>query len=354
MSALSDLIQIHGIRRDTWSTDYESALQIEGEHSEAATVDLTLERALANWEPIQPQMPVAEALKALEPLTFVDGVRRMHTRLFYEYKGQYQYSGLGTAVVGALQIQPGQMRAMSEALVIPPEVCRYVMLGALPEKMYSETSIEGIPHAFKPLNMVPSKEGYTSQSPVQALQEAMRDQEKHLVQRLRTSLKSGTVLVDGPLQKFTAETGVPVLGYVKTLHTQYLPTEQQAILCVLKAGQRSPIFRIGQRQISWYQRLAPLQPIDHPLTGLVRLELLSSSPLEHLAAFIDLADRLSLVLPLFVLESFKDARSPQNLMPIHALEQELKLRMGDERLLQRRIEEYLQRLYAHSDGVTHG
>lgn len=350
MPSLSELIQRYGIRRDAWSPDYESALQLE-DQGPVQQVDLTLERARHHWEPLRPQIAAQHALQALEPLVFVDGVRRMQMRLCFEYAGQYLYSGLGTAVVGALQIQPGQALAMSEALVLEPEVRRYALLGALPElqaemgEPLQATQITGIPHPFQPVWLREVKEPLSPQAPLQALQTAMRERERELLQRLRTQLQHGTVLVDGPLQKFSGETGVPVVGYVKTLHTQYLPPEQQAILPRLQAAERTPIFRIGQRQLSWYQRLAPLAPIDHPLTGIVRLEVLSSSPLEHLEQLISLANRLTVSLPLLVLERFQDARSPQNLLPIHALEQELKNRIGDETLIQRRLEAYLQGLW---------
>ena len=74
------------------------------------------------------------------------------------------------------------------------------------------------------------------------------------------------VVFDGPLRGRTNPNGV---GFVKTQHVQYLPEPQQAVLQGLDAGQRTPVFLIGGRGFtrwSWYLRL-PGQNLS-PIAGL--------------------------------------------------------------------------------------
>jgi hypothetical protein len=60
---------------------------------------------------------------------------------------------------------------------------------------------------------------------------------------------------------------------------------------------------------------------------------------------LELADLSATCIPIFVAESFRDPRSPQNLLPVGALEQELRRRLGDPISIRRAIE---TRLFALS------
>lgn len=347
---LSDLIRKYRIRRDGWSIDFDSAVQLEGydPNQENETVDLTLEFSPDEWGPVLPRCSTDNAFSALGPLTVVDGVRRMHMRLMFEHDGVLKYSGLGTAVVGALRIHPGRSYSMQEAL-IAPSVSRYALLGKVPEDLEQDAHITGIPHPFSSLYLKEVKGSEDPNAPIQALQAAMRKQESLMAQTLHATTGSGTILVDGPLPLFADKTPKGIVGYVKTLLHQYLPTRQQQILSRLKQGQRSPLFvieRNGKSQVSWYLRLSSVGRIDHSLTGLVRLEVRRDQPREHLDEIRELADQLACVLPLLVVERFKDARSPQNLLPIQALENQLKNLIGNETLLQRRLDAYLHHIFA--------
>ncbi len=347
---LSDLIKKYRIRRDGWSMDFEGAVQLDSydANQENETVDLTLEFPPDEWGPVRPRCSTDNALNALGPLTVVDGVRRLHMRLMFEHDGVLKYSGLGTAVVGALRIYPGRTSSMQEAL-IRPSVNRYALLGKVPEDLEQDAHITGIPHPFNSLYLTEVKGSEEPNAPIQALQTAMRKQESLMAQSLHAKTGSGTILVDGPLPLFADKTPKGIVGYVKTLLHRYLPLPQQQILSRLKKGERSPFFviqRNGKSQVSWYLRLSDVSSIAHSLTGLVRLEVQREQPREHLDEIRDLADQLACVLPLLVVEPFKDARSPQNLLPIQALENQLKNLIGNETLLQRRLDAYLHNIFA--------
>ena len=57
------------------------------------------------------------------------------------------------------------------------------------------------------------------------------------------------------------------------------------------------------------------------------------------AEVIDLADRVTRLLPRFASSPHKEPRAPQNLYPIAGLERELRRRLGDPLLLQRSLRE---------------
>ena len=84
---------------------------------------------------------------------------------------------------------------------------------------------------------------------------------------------------------------------------------------------------------SWYLRLAMLQG-GHSWTGIVRCETSAHLARDDAAA---IADRTAAVLPLVASEPHVDPRAPQNLVPIGALERELRHRMGDRGLVFRAL-----------------
>ena len=97
----------------------------------------------------------------------------------------------------------------------------------------------------------------------------------------------------------------------------------------LRAGQRTPLFLIGKGgaypRYSWYQRLADLDG-GHSWTGVVRAEVSSHLDLETARV---VANRTAAVLPQVASEPHIDPTAPQNLVPIAALERELRRRLGD-------------------------
>lgn len=352
LNHLGDLIRL-GLRRDSWEPDYQSAMHLGAEPSKE-TIAVNLELAPQSWQPITPALLLQQslvqarqsALAALGDLVFIDGVLRMHQRFILAQGQSYQYAGLGTAVVGAMRLRPGQPLSMPSAL-FTPRVRRCLLINQ--DFGPTEPSlIPGIPFAFESygFKVDPELSAEASQLPDRALLAAMRATEKDYLEALVSECDSQqapfTLIVDGPLQKQSTRSALPVVGFVKTLHTQYLPPEQQAILPRLQAGQRSPLFQIGDKQVSWYLRLAQVDGLDHALSGIVRLEVISHRIQAEIPRIQALADHLALVLPQLVLGRHEDPRSPQNLLPIHTLEKQLKHCLGHRHLLQRAIDSYFK------------
>ncbi len=72
----------------------------------------------------------------------------------------------------------------------------------------------------------------------------------------------------------------------------------------------------------------------HSWTGIVRCEASGKLPKDDVRA---IADRTAALLPLVGSEPHIDPRAPQNLVPIAALERELRHRMGDPGLVYRAL-----------------
>ncbi len=85
--------------------------------------------------------------------------------------------------------------------------------------------------------------------------------------------------------------------------------------------------------------------MDHDVAGVLRLEVRSGIGLERA---VGLADLSASCIPGFAGDSFRDPRSPQNLLPIGSLENELRHRLGDSLAIRRAIE---MKLFALSQTI---
>lgn len=141
------------------------------------------------------------------------------------------------------------------------------------------------------------------------------------------------------------ESPVFTLGYIKTMHRQYLPEKYAALLWQLLPGQRTPIFEIKGKspQYSWYLKSGnsqhfPQQLGYHDLHGIVRLELSIKNGIDRA---IQIADQTCHLIPYYASHPSRDPRAPQNFAPVGALERELGRRMGDATLIKRRLQNFL-------------
>ncbi len=137
---------------------------------------------------------------------------------------------------------------------------------------------------------------------------------------LATRIAAGgeQLVVDGPLSQHRHLGGA--LGYVKTLPRGYGPPDVLRVASILEAGERTPVFMVGESvaRWSWYVRLPG--PLVHPLAGVVRCEAATDLPR---SSAIELADRSACSLPRFASAVHKDNRAPQNLYPIAGLRADL-------------------------------
>ncbi|HEY7704450.1 MAG TPA: hypothetical protein VID03_06415 [Acidimicrobiia bacterium] len=297
---------------ESWAPDYGAPLEVSEERQAASKVDPGVEIA-GVWEPLDGDPREADEV------VFVDGVRRVDARLTLDDPIHGPLPGLcGSFGVGAVRWKVGHGAAFEEL-----QVQRLAILGggARPE-------LPGMPG----LDYRPEAVGSDDPAALVAFfHSRMRAAEAVLAGRLAEA--GNLVFADGPINELRPQT---LIGYVKTHRVNYLGPDLSPTISRLRAGQRTPIFLIEAEQYarySWYLRLADL-PHGHSWTGVVRCEAPASLGIDQASR---LASCSAGILPRVASESYIDPRAPQNLVPIAALEKELRRRLGDPALLYRSL-----------------
>lgn len=374
------------MRLDGWDVDYGAEMQPDfsptAEIDDAVDLGVEMEGA---WSPVAPVASDDE-----RTIAFIDGVRRLEARLIVESGGVTAYGAFGSYGVGCVIATPGHEAQFADATF-----GRHLIFG--------NGLDAGWPvHVSRELEYMPLSTPDTEpDGPLQALHAAMRRAEATLTQSpfipaggprtgplgfpTREFDRPPLIVCDGPLQDLgpiggidrrRAAEGPPpsigerrgmgdrramadrrigagrpggsdrrlqpdVVGLVKSIYKLYVPHTHRPVLAQLAAGQRTPVFLIGDEaraRYSWFLRLAAPGPAESDLAGLVRLEVSARSGIEVALA---LADETATRLPTFAPSAARDPRAPQNLMPIAALEDHLRHQMGDARLIRRKIVELI-------------
>lgn len=305
---------------ETWAPDYGASANDGTLAPSDAHVDLAVEVHPDDWSPRDPSPDV----RPVESMLFVDGVQRIDARVWVSADG---LARLGVCASWAA----GAVRCCDRAEVVAADVRRGVICPVEPlEPIVTR-------HGTYEPRSVPDVETGGSDPVQDAIGQARGDLEARVAIEAARGQAHDFVIVDGPLGDRRHIAGA--VGYVKAHHVTYLPPEQQAVVAQLAAGQRTPLFRIGDRRFrySWYLRLpgpGPGMALPHPSWGIVRCEAEGEMPLTGAVAC---ADAVTAALPRFASRPHQDARAPQNLHPIAGLERQLRHRMGDPRLLERAL-----------------
>lgn len=310
------------VRVDPWEVDYGDQTPLAPSDDEPNEhVDHQVEAKDAEWTAITPQGETS-----LPPrVVFIDGVRRLEVRINARNGDRLIYGGFGSFGVGAVDVEN------SSASFGELRVSRVAVLGA-GENLPGPVQVRA--------NLVYGAESTPNielDGPLRHIQKSMRLAEATLA---RDTCRDDTLtIVDGPLSFEPARKGL-ALGYIKRIHQLYLPAKFIPLLAALPAGARTPIFSIqsagaGFSRYSWFQRLARPRPGETELHGIVRLEVSANVGVETARR---LADSATTWLPRTAPKRARDPRSPQNLLPIGALEQKLRAALGDARLFRRWIE----------------
>lgn len=308
------------MRIDPWDVEYGSEVPLSAPaDDEAGTVAVDTEVPADAWQPIA---PVAHERPAR--LLFVDGIRRLEARLLVDRGSRRCHGALGTYGVGAVCVAGGRASWHTE------HIGRIAALGS--SERFARIIALGPALEYEPRS-TPRDD---PDGPLLALHSEMRQAEELLGRTLADDPDS-LVLVDGPITFGDATRG-RAIGFIKRLHKLYVPEAQMQVVARLRVGERSPIFAIVGTgrfdRLSWFVRLADPLAVDADLTGLSRLEV---SGCLGVAEARHLADATAAVLPAFVPTRARDPRAPQNLLPIGALEAHLRRRLGDARLVRRRL-----------------
>ena len=293
-----------------WSPEYGAPLDAAELTPAEGTVDDTVEGV--DWAPLDGHDD------GCERIAFVDGVRRIDARLTVDDPIAGPIPGLcGTVAIGAVLWD----RAAVRSTVAGEQVQRWAVLAGGREELFPAV---GLAPPYETMTIA-TRDG---DALVHALQSTMRAAEGSLA----TSLSADQcVFADGPLHELGPR---EVVGVVKSHRVTYLEPARNAVIAALGAGQRTPLFATKDYgRYSWYVRLADIDD-GHTWSGLVRCEASAHLPL---ATVRTIADRSAALLPLVASQAHLDPRAPQNLVPIGALERELRHRMGDPGLVYRAL-----------------
>lgn len=314
---------------DTWDPGYGSSTDDLDLDTSSARVTLDVELPVDQWEQIAPS-----AVREPDAIVFVDGVRRIEAQLWLDERDA---EGAVTGVLPAIC-------ASYAAGAVCCCASRAHVVQSLSRRCVVTTAAHAVPittgAGTYELHHTAADPGRSS---AQVLSQALQGRLAQLeviaateARRFRdgscASTDNDLLVIDGPLRE---RGSLPrALGYIKTHQSTYLPPELNTLVSRLRAGERTPVFRIGSRwdSHSWYLRL-PART-GSPWAGIVRVEASADLPS---AQVIELANLSQAVLPAYASEEYKDHRAPQNLYPIAGLERDLKHRMGDQRLLIRAL-----------------
>lgn len=304
---------------DGWDPSYGSGMEGSALVPSEVPVDLDAEVPLAEWGPRAP----APGAAPWSDVLFVDGVRRVEARAWVTDERGTTRQGICASYAA------GAVRSNGHAEVVLAEVRRGLFCQA------EGADDIATRHGTYVLRATPADDPDTLSL---ALQRQMGDLEVTVAQAARAEQGGEPpVVVDGPLRQHRLLRGA--VGYVKSLHAAYGPPVVLEVAGRLDAGERTPLFVIGDggggfSRWSWYLRLPGERA--HPLAAIVRCETSSELSVAEAAA---LADAASLSLPRYASRPHKDTRAPQNLYPIAGLERDLRRRLGDQTLLTRALRE---------------
>ena len=298
---------------ESWSPEYGAPLDVSEESEPSGTVDPEVETS--DWRPIR-----GSDLAAPTNVAFVDGVRRIEARLTVDDPGD-----------GPV---PGIMAAFGVGAVLwDREIPRSAFARLAVERML--VMAKGYDPGIGKLGNLPvSAESVPGDDPsdlLAHLQRRMRSAEQSLASDLVSSGR--LVIADGRNHEVGPR---PIVGFIKTHQVMYLTGRYRSLIGDLRGGERTPLFLIDSAflpRYSWYLRLADL-PWGHTWTGIVRCEVPAAV---GIAQAIDLGRSTAELLPELASERHIDPRAPQNLVPISALERELRRRMGDRSLAHRAL-----------------
>ncbi len=289
-----------------WAPEYGSPYEADDALAAPEKVDESVEVGGA-WRPL----PGSD--DGVESVAFVDGVRRIDARLMLETDDGPVPGICGSYGVGAVLWDRTTPRSSVDHAVVD----RVAVFG--------HGVASPVPAAHRTIRYrsmsVPEQDAGAL---IQRFHGEMRKAEGELSERLART--GAFVVADGPLNDLSATEKV---GYIKTHRAPYLSDATAPVVGRLRAGERTPMFLIAAgtpyARYSWYQRLADVRH-GHSWSGVVRLEVSSHLPLDAAAS---IADRTAALLPAVASEPHIDPRAPQNLVPIGALEKDLRRRLGD-------------------------
>jgi hypothetical protein len=349
---------------DAWDVGYGTALAVAEEDLpvSVARVETDIETSAGQWAPI----PVASDVPHPSAVLFVDGVRRIDARVWIDDSpapgaGTTNSPGAGGIAATASMAVCASYAAgvvcccgqagRRQAHLLAAEIRRGLFTTAA-----HATDIQARAGTYRARHTVGSDTVPLTMTLSNALQQALAEIEVITALAARATLPGTAehagpspygqdgaddlLVIDGPLRN---RAHLPrAMGLIKTHRAGYLPPELNQVVAALTAGQRTPVFLMGTswERHAWYLRLPSTPDVPGaPWAGVVRCEAATDLSLPQLTALANLSQA---VLCRYASVAYKDSRAPQNLVPIAGLENTLRHRLGDTRILYRALREAAQ------------
>jgi len=308
---------------DAWDPSYGSSFEGDGDgpsSPSSAQVETDVEVPAAQWAPID----VGPSVHCPDVVLLVDGVRRNEAMLWTEEDDGQSYPGLAASFAagvvrcdlrnGVAELLPGA-RVGRGLFTASPSV-EDLVAGSV---RYEIHRVSGTGEA--------SKLAASVQGPLTALEIGVS-----IEARQHGSDGADLLVLDGPLR---GRRELPrTIGYIKTQEKKYLPANLAPVVTSLRAGQRTPVFKLVKLWGGWTWYLRLPNTSGAPWAGIVRIE---CSPDFTVEQAIELAHLSAATLPRLASSPYKDPRAPQNLVPIAGLERRLRGMLGDARVLHRAL-----------------
>ncbi|MDX2254399.1 MAG: hypothetical protein NW214_02685 [Pseudanabaenaceae cyanobacterium bins.39] len=333
----------YNIRLEPWGITYDAPVSISSE--EVITTDQVnpeVEYSLSEWKPIRP----AIAPELPNQILFIDGRLRIDAKFLGRRQDDILYGAFATIAVGAVLVD----RRSRESRCIATEVRRIVAIGGNIAAPATPIPCPQTGRGDLCYDYCITDSSNEPDTPAKAVQQAMLDEELRMANQLSLDpqiMENDALIVrDGPLLYRVYQTPYVTIGYVKTMGKGYLQGDSLKVLRSLKVGERTPIFRIANKNgsnLSWYLRSGSSDLNYgylgyHDLHGIVRIDLDSSLTIDRART---IADQSAYLIPQYASHPIRDPRAPQNLTPVGALEKELGRRMGSRELISRRLRNFL-------------
>ncbi len=324
------------LRLDPWAAEYQTAYQAP-EVGVGRPVRTGIEVSEDAWHPIRPTSTVP-----VDEVVFLDGGRRIDARVLLEDdRAQVAFGALGIFGIGGVRCRRGARAVYLDEPIID-HVCALSSGNRLPGFEIDPQHANSLGRLSYRVISTPDRE---AEAVVQRIQQEMLTAEQTYASDQARIFSDALIVCDGPRPLLSTEPRV--LGYVKTIHRVALPDSLMAVVRGLLAGQRSPLYLIetdnpDHAYFEWFLRLRDPRPWLYSLAGMVRLQAYAGArPEQQLAHAAAVADWSCLELVRFSSRQHQDPRAPQQLLPVRALEAELRRRMGDGALVRRRVTRFL-------------
>jgi len=354
---------------DAWDVGYGTALAIAEEDLPAsvARVETDIETPAGQWAPI----PVASDLPHPSAVLFVDGVRRIDARVWIDESPAPGDDTANAPPVGGIAATASMAVCASYAAGVvcccgqPGRRQAHLLAAEIRRGLFTTaahaTDIQTRAGTYHARHTVGSDTVPLTMTLSNALQQALAEIEVITALAARTALPHAAehgasspngrdgpddlLVIDGPLRN---RAHLPrTMGLIKTHRAGYLPPDLNRVVAALTAGQRTPVFLMGTswERHAWYLRLPSTPDVPGaPWAGVVRCEAATDLSLPQLTALANLSQT---VLCRYASVAYKDSRAPQNLVPIAGLENTLRHRLGDTRVLYRALREAAQAPSGH-------